>query len=212
MAEEIKEEKLDSPLIVHKKDDASYQETATEFDMNATHTDDEGDDVPTLERHRFRKEKKSKKGIWVLIALFAVAVAVVCGLFYSGVLPPGKEHVTTTKPERTYTTAQVNEFKGIITIKGTYIFFEGAEVDGLSGLEREIKYLDKGTKFIVQDEDADSNFLNFDVLSLLSQYGIDYDIKHIVSSGLESKYETTKAPEASQTKAEATKQESTQAQ
>lgn len=212
MAEEIKEEKLDSPLIVHKKDDASYQETATEFDMSATHTDDEGDDVPTLERHRFRKEKKSKKGIWVLIALIAVAVAVVCGLFYSGVLPPGKEHVTTTKPERTYTTAQVNEFKGIITIKGTYIFFEGAEVDGLSGLEREIKYLDKGTKFIVQDEDADSNFLNFDVLSLLSQYGIDYDIKHIVSSGLESKFETTKAPEASQTKAEATKQESTQAQ
>lgn len=212
MAEEIKEEKLDSPLIVHKKDDASYQETATEFDMSATHTDDEGDDVPTLERHRFRKEKKSKKGIWVLIAFIAVAVAVVCGLFYSGVLPPGKEHVTTTKPERTYTTAQVNEFKGIITIKGTYIFFEGTEVDGLSGLEREIKYLDKGTKFIVQDEDADSNFLNFDVLSLLSQYGIDYDIKHIVSSGLESKYETTKAPEASQTKAEATKQESTQAQ
>lgn len=212
MAEEIKEEKLDSPLIVHKKDDASYQETATEFDMSATHTDDEGDDVPTLERHRFRKEKKSKKGVWVLIALIAVAVAVVCALFYSGVLPPGKEHVTTTKPERTYTTAQVNEFKGIITIKGTYIFFEGTEVDGLSGLERKIKYLDKGTKFIVQDEDADSNFLNFDVLSLLSQYGIDYDIKHIVSSGLESKYETTKAPEASQTKAEATKQESTQAQ
>lgn len=212
MAEEIKEEKLDSPLIVHKKNDASYQETATEFDMSATHTDDEGDDVPTLERHRFRKEKKSKKGVWVLIALIAVAVAVVCALFYSGVLPPGKEHVTTTKPERTYTTAQVNEFKGIITIKGTYIFFEGAEVDGLSGLEREIKYLDKGTKFIVQDEDADSNFLNFDVLSLLSQYGIDYDIKHIVSSGLESKYETTKASEASQTKAEATKQESTQAQ
>ena len=212
MAEEIKEEKLDSPLIVHKKDDASYQETATEFDMSATHTDDEGDDVPTLERHRFRKEKKSKKGVWVLITLIAVAVAVVCALFYSGVLPPGKEHVTTTKPERTYTTAQVNEFKGIITIKGTYIFFEGTEVDGLSGLEREIKYLDKGTKFIVQDEDADSNFLNFDVLSLLSQYGIDYDIKHIVSSGLESKYETTKAPEASKTKAEATKQESTQAQ
>lgn len=205
MADEIKEEKLDSPLIVHKKDDASYQETATEVDMSATHTDDEGDDVPTLERHRFRKEKKSKKGVWVLIAFIAVAVAVVCALFYSGVIPSGREKETTTKPERTYTTAQVNEFEGIITVKGTYIFFEGTEVDGLSGLEREIKYLDKGTKFIVQDEDADSNFLNFDVLSLLSQYGIDYDIKHIVSSGLESKYETT-AP------AETTQQESTQAQ
>lgn len=198
MDDEIKEEKLDSPLVVHKKDDASYQETAREFDMNATHTDDESGDVPTLERHRFRKEKKSHKGVWFLFALIAVAVAVVCALFYSGKLS-FKEPETTAKPERTYVTEEENKFEGIIVIKGTYIFFEGEEVDGISGLEREIKYLDKGTKFVVQDENADSNFLNLDVLSLLSKYEINYEITHIVSSGLMSKYEvvaesTTNAP------------------
>ena len=54
MDDEIKEEKLESPLVVHKKDDASYQETAREFDMSSTHTDDEAWDFPTLLRHRFR--------------------------------------------------------------------------------------------------------------------------------------------------------------
>lgn len=191
MDDEIKEEKLDSPLVVHKKDDASYQETAREFDMNATHSDDESGEVPTLERHRFRKEKKSHKGTWFLIALIAVAVAVVCALFYSGKLS-FKEPETTTKPERTYLTQEENKFEGIIVIKGTYIFFEGEEVDGISGLEREIKYLDKGTKFIIQDENADSNFLNLDVLSILSKYEINYEITHIVSSGLKSKYEVVK--------------------
>ena len=184
MADEIMEEKLDNPLIVHKKDDASYQETATEVDMNVTHIEEDGD-LPTLERHRFRKEKKNHNGILVLIALIAVAVAVLCALFYSGKLDFNKEE-TTTKVERTYTAKQENKFESIITVKGTYIFFEGTEVDGINGLERKIKYLDEGTKFTVQDENADSNFLNYDVLSMLSQYGIDYDITHIVSSRLMS--------------------------
>lgn len=188
MDDEIKEEKLESPLVVHKKDDASYQETAREFDMSSTHTDDEAGDFPTLERHRFRKEKKSHKGIWFLFALIAVAVAVVCALFYSGKLS-FKESETTAKPERTYVTEEENKFEGTIVIKGTYIFFEGEEVDGINGLEREIKYLDKGTEFAVLDENADSNFLNLDVLSLLSKYEINYEITHIVSSGLMSKYE-----------------------
>lgn len=213
MDDEIKEEKLDSPLVVHKKDDASYQETAREFDMSATHTDDESGDVPTLERHRFRKEKKSHKGVWFLFALIAVAVAVVCALFYSGKLS-FKEPETTAKPERTYVTEEENKFEGIIVIKGTYIFFEGKEVDGISGLEREIKYLDKGTKFVVQDENADSNFLNLDVLSLLSKYEINYEITHIVSSGLMSKYEvvaesTTNAPAST---SQSTTENSTEAQ
>lgn len=181
--------KLDSPLVVHKKDDASYSENA-ENAMSSTHMEDEDSDVPTLERHRFRKQKKNHSGVWVLIAFIAIAVAVVCGLFYSGKLS-FKEKETSTQPERTYLTKAENKFEGIITVKSTYIFFEGVEVDGIKGLEREIKYLDAGTKFTIQDEDADSNFLNLNVLSILSQYDIDYDITHIVSSGLESKYETT---------------------
>ncbi|MCM1114374.1 MAG: hypothetical protein NC397_02635 [Clostridium sp.] len=192
MDEEIKEERLDSPLVVHKKDDASYQETASDIDMSATHIDDESEDMPTLERHRFRKEKKSHGGVWVIIALLAVAAAIIGALVYSGVLPLNKQEPT-TKVERTYTTEAENKFKGVITIKTTYIFFEGREVDGLQGLEKEIKYLDPGAKFVIEDENADSNFLNLEVLSLLSQYGVDYEITHIVSSGLESKYETTAA-------------------
>ena len=57
--EEIKEENLDFPLVVHKKDDASYQEANTEVSMQNTHVDEDSD-MPTLERHRFKKEKKKK--------------------------------------------------------------------------------------------------------------------------------------------------------
>ena len=57
MADEIKEEKLDSPLVVHKKGDASYQEEGNEVSMQNTHVDEDSD-APTLERHRFKKEKK----------------------------------------------------------------------------------------------------------------------------------------------------------
>lgn len=188
MEEEMKKDVLDSPLVVHKKDDASFQETANEVTMSATHTDEESADTPTLERHRFKKKKKKSKAPYVILVLVAIAAAVICVLVYNDVIPIGKPETTTTT-KKSYTTQQVNEFEGIITVKGTYIFFEGTELDGLRGLEKEIKYLEKGTKFVVQDEDADSNFLNFDVLSLLSQYSIDYEIKHIVSSGLIAEYE-----------------------
>lgn len=188
MEEEMKKDVLDSPLVVHKKDDASFQETANEVTMSATHTDEESADTPTLERHRFKKKKKKSKAPYVILVLVAIAAAVICVLVYNDVIPIGKPETTTTT-KKSYTTQQVNEFEGIITVKGTYIFFEGTEVDGLRELEKEIKYLEKGTKFVVQDEDADSNFLNFDVLSLLSQYSIDYEIKHIVSSGLIAEYE-----------------------
>lgn len=196
MEEEMKKDVLDSPLVVHKKDDASFQETANEVTMSATHTDEESADTPTLERHRFKKKKKKSKASYVILALAAIAAAVICVLVYNDVIPIGKPETTATT-KKSYTTQQVNEFEGIITVKGTYIFFEGTEVDGLRGLEKEIKYLEKGTKFVVQDENADSNFLNFDVLSLLSQYSIDYEIKHIVSSGLIAEYEkmsTTSSP------------------
>lgn len=188
MEEEMKKDVLDSPLVVHKKDDASFQETANEVTMSATHTDEESADTPTLERHRFKKKKKKSKAPYVILALAAIAAAVICVLVYNDVIPIGKPETTATT-KKSYTTQQVNEFEGIITVKGTYIFFEGTEVDGLRGLEKEIKYLEKGTKFVVQDENADSNFLNFNVLSLLSQYSIDYEIKHIVSSGLIAEYE-----------------------
>lgn len=200
MEEKIKETRLESPLVVHKEGDASYQGITPGAEMNATHSDDETADVPTLERHRFRKEKKGRGGIWALLAVIAVAVAVVCALYYSGVI--GSDKAETTEPtQKQYVQTTENKFSGIITVKGTYIFFEGSEVDGLKGLEDEIKYIDAGTKFTVQDEDADSNFLNLDVLSLLEDYNIDYDVAHIVSSGLTSKYEAQSSRQSAQTTA-----------
>lgn len=201
MEEEIKEEILDSPLVVHKPDDASYQETATENGMQTTHIDDDSD-VPTLERHRFKKVKKKKKWPYVLLALIAIAVVVIVVLANKGVIDFGGKE-TTTQPKKSYTTQAENVFADTITVKGTYLFFEGVEVDGIGGLEREIKYMEKGTKFVVQDENADSNFLNFEVLSMLSDYGMDYDITHIVSSGLVSKYETPAPPPSTEPSTEA---------
>ncbi|MGN1329101.1 MAG: hypothetical protein ACI4V4_05345 [Eubacterium sp.] len=205
MEEEIKEEILDSPLVVHKSDDASYQETASEGGMQTTHIDEDSD-VPTLERHRFKKIKKKKKWPYVLIALFVAAVVVIVVLANNGVIKLGADE-TTTQPKKSYTTQAENPFVDTITVKGTYIFFEGVEVDGIGGLEREIKYLDKGTKFIIQDENADSTFLNFEVLDLLTGYEMDYEITHIVSSGLVSKYETTTAPASTETTTDLTETE-----
>lgn len=190
MDEKNMEERLDSPLIVHKKSDASYQETASEVAMSSTHTDEEGADTATLERHRFRKEKKKRKWPFVLLVLIVIAVGVLCALKYGGVLNIIPKETTTQPPSTSnYVTQAENKFEGVIVVKGTYIFFEGNEVDGLEGLEREIKYLDAGTSFEIWEEKADSNFLNFEVLTLLSQYDIKYEITHKVSTGLVSKYE-----------------------
>lgn len=198
MDEKNMEERLDSPLIVHKKSDASYQETASEVAMSSTHTDEEGADSATLERHRFRKEKKKRKWPFVLLVLIVIAVGVLCALKYGGVLNITPKE-TTTQPLSTsnYVTQAENKFEGVIVVKGTYIFFEGNEVDGLEGLEREIKYLDAGTSFEIWEEQADSNFLNFEVLTLLSQYDIKYEITHKVSTGLVSKYENVTTQDAS---------------
>lgn len=182
----IDEEKLDSPLIVHKVTDASYQETANEVDVDITHIEDGG---ATLERHRFRRVKKKKKWPYVLL-IVVIIVAVLCGLYYSGVFNKTDVADDTTTTERNYLTTEANKFEGIITVKESYIFFEGTEIDGTEQLAREVKYISSGTKFIVQDENADDKFLSEEVLPILSEYGIEYDLKFIISSGLISKYES----------------------
>ena len=68
-------------------------------------------------------------------------------------------------------------------------------------MDDEIKYLDEGTSFVVQDENAESNFLNFEVLDVLTRYNIKYEVTHIVSSGLVSKYETTSEAQTESTSA-----------
>lgn len=199
MSDEKFEEKLDSPLIVHKVTDASYQETANNIDLSSTHVEEE---TATLERHRFRKEKKNSK-LPVIIAFAAVLVALCCFLYFSGALSNNKEE--TTAPAET-TTEQENRFENTITVKGTYVFYEGVEVDGLQGLISEIKYLDEGTKLTVQNENADETFLSEEILHTLTSYNIEYEVVPIISSGLTSKYETT-AP--AQTTQQSTTQQAT---
>ena len=189
MANDYHDEHLDSPLVVHKVTDASYHETENNVDVNATHIEEE---TATLERHRFKKEKKSSK--WPIILTFLVVViAVFCYLYFSGSLAGiglGTAQ-TTTEPETQAYTLPENPYEGIITVKGTYIFFEGEEVDGIEGLESEVRYLDSGASFVIKDEDADSTFLYEEVLPLLQQYGIQTEVRYVVSSGLTSRYETT---------------------
>ena len=88
MANDYHDEHLDSPLVVHKVTDASYHETENNVDVNATHIEEE---TATLERHRFKKEKKSSK--WPIILTFLVVViAVFCYLYFSG-SQIGRAHV-----------------------------------------------------------------------------------------------------------------------
>jgi len=196
MSAEFEEEKLDSPLIVHKVTDASYQKTANEVDVDITHIND---DNATLERHRFRRVRKKKKWPYVLIALVLIIIAVICGLYYSGVFKNSdNQAVESTDTTGNYYTTEENKFKGTITVKGSYIFFEGRELEGTEELAKEIKYLDKGTKFVVQDEDADDSFLGEEVLPILNDYGIEYEVNFVISSGLQSKYEVS-APDSSAT-------------
>lgn len=189
MAENFEDKKLDSPLIVHKVTDASYQEMASEVSVDFTHSDGEG--TATLQRHRYRKVKKPKKWPYILIAIVVAVIILITTLYFSGVIKKpnfGKEKET--QPTG-YVTNEENRYKGIITVKNTYVFFEGREIDGASDLANEIKYLDPNTKFVVQDEKADEKFLNQEILPTLDSYNIKYDVKYVVSSGLDSKHETT---------------------
>lgn len=196
---------LCSPLIVHKEGDASYQPDAVEDGMTATHTEDELE-APTIERHRFRKKKKNHKGAYVLILLLVASVAVCAALYFTGTYDFGlKPKETTTQAAKTEdTTQETTNYDHVITVKGTYLFYEGQEVDGVEGLIAAIKYEPAGSTFTVQDENANSNFLNNNVLSTLSLYKMNYKITHIVSSGLTAKNETTR-PQTAKPTAAATK-------
>lgn len=195
-------EELKSPLIVHKKTDASYQETASEVVMEETHVEEDG---PTLTRHRFKKEKSNKHtGIKIFIALIIIACVVFAGLYYGGVINLNKNQ--TTIPVETVaesTTSLEDRYKGKIVIKNTYIFVDGYEVYGLEGLQDALKYEDASpTKYEIVKENADTIFLNDNVLPLLSTMGFYNEntvISTIAKTGLVAEEEkatetTTQAP------------------
>lgn len=187
MSEEF--EKLDSPLVVHKETDASYLETANMDVMSTVNRTEENS--TNLVRHRFKKVKKKSKAPWFIL-IIVVIIAVLCGLYFGGVIGNRQETPTEKTTKKTYLETSENKFEGIITVKGTYIFFEGEEIDGTSELERIIKYLDTDVTFTIQDEEAEPVLLSQEIIPLLDKYGIKHgEPKYIISSGLVSKYETT---------------------
>lgn len=191
MSDEL--EKLDSPLVVHKETDASYHETAN-IDIIST-TNKVEENTTNLVRHRFRKKKKKKGKILLYLILFIVIiVSVLCGLYFSGVIGNKEEKTTEPSTDKTYVSVPENKFEGVITVKGSYIFFEGEEIDGVAELERVVKYLDTNTAFVIQDEEADPVLLSQEIIPLLDKYSIKHDEpKFIISSGLISKYEKTES-------------------
>ena len=194
MSDELKEEKLDSPLIVHKKSDASYQDTASEAEMNETHSDDEG---PTLERHRFKKKGKKKGKGLVIVIIIVILAAVFAGLYLTGNITFDNNKTTTAASTTKQVETTVNyaeEYKNTIVVKGTDIYVDSQKVDGIEGLQEALKYEEKSTtRYTIIDENADADFLNLEVLSILESMGF-YDesttIKHVDSTGLESTAQT----------------------
>lgn len=207
---EDKPEQLESPLVVHKKGDASYSEVNTDV-MNETHTDEE---KPTLVRHRFRKDQKSHgKSIAVLFVIVILA-ALFAALYFTGNITFGGKESTTKKAATTEATTSIEDkYKGTIVVKDMYIFVDGKEVDGLEGLQKAIEYeTPSTTAYKIIDENANSDFLNNDILELLTQlkfYGEDTVIEHIVSTGLIAEAETTTLPPETTTKPSTTKAETT---
>ncbi|MDE5669861.1 MAG: hypothetical protein K2I14_00125 [Eubacterium sp.] len=198
MSEEF--EKLDSPLVVHKESDASYLETANIDVMSTSGKTDEN--KTNLVRHRFKKTKKKSKLPYVIL-LLVIIVSVVCALYFSGVIGNREENTTENTTNKTYAEVTENRFEGVITVKGTYIFFEGEEIDDMAALERILKYLDTDTTYVIQDEEADSVLLTQEIIPLLDKYGIKHgEPTFIISSGLKSKYE--KAAETSSSASEST--------
>lgn len=202
---EDNKEKLDSPLVVHKKTDASYDESVSDYTMEETHIEEE---QPTLERHRFKKDnKKGSKKPLVVAIIILVLVVVFGALYLTGNISfkktsDYKKPVTTTQT----TTSLQEAYKNTIVVKGTYIFVDGVEVDGIEGLQDALKYEDQSTtRYTIIDEDADSIFLNDNVLPILQSmkfYDKNTKITHKESTGLMAKEEIAAQKKAEKKEAE----------
>lgn len=195
MNEELNPDVLEAPLVVHKKSDASYKETAEDVVMVETHLEDDG---PSIKRHRYKKtrEQKANKSFVFLLAIIVIAVAFGVVFAMGGFDKVADTKTTTQKQTTTELTTSIEQaYEGTIVIKGVYIFVDGVEVNGIEGLQQALKYEDKSTTaYTIISEDADASFLNDDILPLLMDMGFYDDkteITHKVSTGLVAYEETT---------------------
>lgn len=177
-------EHLDNPLVVHNKNDDSYQ-NSNEIEMNETLVIEE---TNTLKRHRFRKDKsknKNNSGIIFLIIILVLVVAF-CVLYFTGNFSFNNKNdeelnkQTTTQVESTTSFEQA--YKGTIVIKDTYIFVDGYEVNGIEGMQDAISFLEPSTTaFVIINDGANDTFLNNEILPVLMKLGFydeKTDIKH----------------------------------
>lgn len=198
-------EKLDNPLVVHKENDASYGNNSDEnLTMSKTHTKDEG---PTLERHRFKKDssKGSKKFLTFVIIVVIIAV-VFCALYFTGNISFNSSKTTSTETTLTESTTTLQQaYAGTIVVKDTYIFVDGEEVDGIEGLQAQLRYQEpSSTAYVIINDSADANFLDNEVLPILLEMKF-YD------ENTEIKHKSTALVAAEMTTAEETSQEETEA-
>lgn len=194
--------KLESPLIVHKKSDASYEENVSAFEMAETHNDEER---PTLTRHRFKKSNKQKhRGLKIFIVIIVISAAVFAALYYTGNITFNTKE-TTIKPTQTTTEATTTleeAYLGKIVVKNTYIFVDGVEVDGIKGLQNALKYSDPSPtayEIVIEgtSQEFNDDFYNYEVLPILQNlgfYGESTVVTHIESTGLTAAAETTTVP------------------
>lgn len=193
---------LESPLIVHKKGDASYEDCSAVFEMNETHNDDSR---PTLKRHRFKKTpKKSGGALKFFVIIIVVAAAVFAGLCYSGVVDISNVNNSSTTSDTAVSTTESTttieqKYSGTIVIKKNYIFVDGKEVDGIKGLQEALKYKDVSTtayEIIIEGtaDEFSEDFYNYEVYPYLVDMGFigeDTKVEHIQSTGLIAQDETT---------------------
>ncbi|MGN0531569.1 MAG: hypothetical protein ACI4IN_02085 [Eubacterium sp.] len=207
------DEIVENPLVVHKESDSSYQKSTDDYTMDDTHFEDE---MPTLERHRFKKEQnKNNKAPFIIALIIIVAASVLGALYLTGVIGNKDVDTTTIKASTTreQTTTLQEAYKDTIVVKKTYIFVDGEEVDGIDGLQSALKYeTPNTTRYTIIDEDADPSFLNDNVLPILFQMKF-YDEKTIIThkniTGLVAEDEKTTVPTTKKQKSNNSKKEST---
>ena len=192
-------EKLDNPLVVHNKNDASYENSDENLTMSKTHTKQEG---PTLERHRFKKDrsKSSKKFLAFIIIVLILAVAF-CVLYFTGNISFNSTKTTTTLEQA---------YAGTIVVKNTYIFVDGEEVEGIEGMQEALRLQEPSTTaYTIINDSADTNFIDNEVVPVLLDMGF-YDentnVTHkstaLIPSELTTSEETVEAETQPETQAE----------
>lgn len=198
-------ERLDSPLVVHNENDASYENSDENLTMSKTHTKHEG---PTLERHRFKKDKsKSSKKFLTFVIIIVILAVVFCALYFTGNIKFNSNEATAPASTTTETTMSLEEaYAGTIVVKDTYIFVDGEEVDGIEGMQSALRLKEASTTaYTIINDSADADFIDNGVIPVLYKmnfYDENTEVLHkktaLVPEELNTAEETTAETQATE--------------